>query len=160
MEREARITVDADGKCGVSGGLLCTPRDLVRLGRALSAGGRSQSGAQLIPESFLEDTMSPDEEARQRYSKADPYGLAYQNSFWILKGESKRHRPSLMAYGIHGQVLWVDPSAELVVVKLATSESPMDDQEYTQVMEALLAVRRALRSRDQPAEQNDALSGV
>ncbi|CAE8614253.1 unnamed protein product, partial [Polarella glacialis] len=132
MEREARITVDADGKCGVSGGLLCTPRDLVRLGRALSAGGRSQSGAQLIPESFLEDTMSPDEEARQRYSKADPYGLAYRNSFWILKGESKRHRPSLMAYGIHGQVLWVDPSAELVVVK----------SEYTQVMEALLAVRR------------------
>lgn len=140
QEQDATITVDAEGVCGVSGGLSCIPRDLARVGQMLVDGGTNMAGEQVVPKSFLEDCLAPDASSYARYSSGDPYGQAYRNNFWIFGKDPSD--ASFMAYGIHGQVLWAHPKEDLVVVKLATSQYPMDDFEYSAVMEALLSVRR------------------
>merc|ERR1712083_1265523 len=105
-------------------------------------GGKNMLGEQILPSAFLEDCLMPDDASFARYSSEDPYGQAYRNNFWIFGKQPSD--ASFMAYGIHGQVLWAHPKEELVVVKLASSEHPMDDFEYAAVMEILLAVRSAM----------------
>eukprot|EP00929_Paragymnodinium_shiwhaense_P088652 TRINITY_DN48963_c0_g1_i2.p1 TRINITY_DN48963_c0_g1~~TRINITY_DN48963_c0_g1_i2.p1 ORF type:complete len:452 (-),score=65.24 TRINITY_DN48963_c0_g1_i2:99-1325(-) len=143
QEHDANITVDDEGVCGVSGGFSCTARDLARVGQLLVDEGRCMAGEQIIPPEFIADCLAPDAATRARYSSEDPYGQAYKNNFWIC---GKSHSDaSLMGYGIHGQVLWAEPSDKLVIVKMSSSEHPMDDFEYAATMEVLQAVRRALR---------------
>jgi len=143
QEHDANITVDAEGVCGVSGGFSCTPRDLARVGQMLIDGGRNMAGEQIVPEAFVQDCLRPDAEALARYSSEDPYGQAYRNNFWIY-GKSLSDA-SFMGYGIHGQILWAEPNDKLVVVKLSSSEHPMNDFEYAATMEVLNAIQQAVR---------------
>eukprot|EP00746_Dinoflagellata_sp_MGD_P120961 gnl/MRDRNA2_/MRDRNA2_56296_c0_seq2.p1 gnl/MRDRNA2_/MRDRNA2_56296_c0~~gnl/MRDRNA2_/MRDRNA2_56296_c0_seq2.p1 ORF type:complete len:213 (+),score=40.22 gnl/MRDRNA2_/MRDRNA2_56296_c0_seq2:91-729(+) len=139
---DAVIIADSEGVCTAGGGLCCTPRDLARVGQMLVDNGRNMAGDQVVPEAFLADCLAPDSAALRRYGSQDEYGQAYRNNFWIF-GKSKEDA-SFMGYGVHGNILWAHPKEKLVVVKLASSEHPVDDFEYAATMEVLVAVRRAL----------------
>eukprot|EP00927_Polykrikos_kofoidii_P062860 TRINITY_DN57653_c0_g1_i1.p1 TRINITY_DN57653_c0_g1~~TRINITY_DN57653_c0_g1_i1.p1 ORF type:complete len:435 (-),score=36.96 TRINITY_DN57653_c0_g1_i1:92-1396(-) len=146
QESDGSITIDREGVCGVSGGFSCTARDLARVGQMLVNNGRNLAGDQVLPQTFVCDCLAFDEAGHSRYCSADPYGQAYRNNFWIFGKEPED--ASFMACGIHGQTLWAHPKEELVIVKMASSESPWDDFEYSATMEVLLAIRVALRTRN------------
>ena len=127
---DARITVDRSGHASASGGLLCTAEDLARLGVALLEGRLAPAFAA---------ACASDDHARKLYGDSDPHGSAYAGGFWVCRDGA------LMAFGIHGQLLWVDPRTQLAVVKLATSPDPYSDAEYMWTMDALAAIRDALQ---------------
>jgi CubicO group peptidase (beta-lactamase class C family) len=105
-EHDAALTRAPDGTPLLGVGLLATTRDLARAGVMLA-------GESTVPAAVIEGIRAggdPDVFQRGgRYSYMA--GYAYRDQWWMPGGPN---RP-LSAWGIHGQLLWIDPEAELVV---------------------------------------------
>ena len=124
-EHEAAVTRAPDGTPLLGVGLLATTRDLARAGLALveaAAGGApageggvggEPAGGAIVPPAVAETIRAggdPDVfRAGGRYAYMT--GYSYRDQWWMPGGPN---RP-LSAWGIHGQLLWIDPEAELVV---------------------------------------------
>jgi CubicO group peptidase (beta-lactamase class C family) len=113
-ERPALVNVDSAGNPIVEGQVNLTLRDFVRWGHLLADGGRSFSGVQVVPESWVEDTYAPSAAraaafARGADGEAMP-GAEYHNQTWVL--EPGRVVAML---GIHGQFCWVDRESRTMV---------------------------------------------
>jgi CubicO group peptidase (beta-lactamase class C family) len=107
----------AIGPCGtpmLGAGLAVTTHDLARAGLAL---------LERTPPSVLVAMRAGGSTAAFARS---PYnylqGYAYADQWWLAGGPN---RP-LSGWGIHGQVLWIDPDAELVIACHCASPSPSD----------------------------------
>jgi CubicO group peptidase (beta-lactamase class C family) len=113
-EESACITVDRAGYALACAGLNATLRDYGRFGLMLANGG-SANGRQILPQDWIRDTYTSEnnmqDEARKR---AFPNG-GYRNQFW-LRDVSTR---VMMARGVHGQLIYIDPDSQLVVVILS-----------------------------------------
>lgn len=115
-EEDAYILVDSLGTGWAAGGLNATLRDHGRFGEMIRRGGR-WNGQQLVPETVIEDIRrggNPDKFAKAGY-KTLP-GASYRNQWWV------HHNPNgaFSARGVHGQTIYIDPSAEMVIVRLAS----------------------------------------
>ncbi|UXN57634.1 serine hydrolase domain-containing protein [Phyllobacterium zundukense] len=136
---DAYITVDHAGLAAAGGGLCATLRDLGRFAMLLVDGG-ARDGRQIIPHSWIEETRSGGVELSGSSRQSLPNG-AYHNHWWI----EDRRCGTLWARGQDGQIVFIDPDAEFVAVKLS---SLTNDENYTQrrldERPALLAIRDAL----------------
>ena len=94
-------------------------RDWGRLGLVLAHDG-AWNGQQIIPRQWLLDatTVSAGEEFRAPRVATAYYGYGYQT--WIFPGP----RRQFALLGIHGQKIFVDPSARLVLVQTAAQVTP------------------------------------
>ena len=140
-EHEAAMTLTPDGVPLLAAGLLASTRDLARAGQfvldrlaagadgpgadgpGVGADGPGGGGGAQLPGSVVESMRDGDAAAFQRggrYAYLD--GYAYRDQWWLPGGP---HRP-LSAWGIHGQLLWIDPEAELVVALHSRGRSPSD----------------------------------
>ncbi len=123
-ETDAYITVDSAGAARSAGGLCVHPRDLARLGRAISlaASGRENP---TIPIPWIKDTLDNGSFSAWRQGDfADflPQGV-YRNQWYLTGGAAG----AIMAIGIHGQWLYVDPTRDVVIVKLSSQHKPLDE---------------------------------
>jgi CubicO group peptidase (beta-lactamase class C family) len=125
VERDGYIWLDGSGAEMAGGGLNVTARDAARFGQMILQGGRF-AGRQVIPEAVAARIMQPgDPEIFTRYYAAahpddDWYGgvaYAYHDQWWTF---NNAHR-AVSAIGIHGQYIYLDPKAEMVVVKMSSS---------------------------------------
>lgn len=118
MEQDAYYQVDAVGTPFAGGGLNASLRDLARFGEMMLQGGRWQ-GRQIIPAEVVEDirfgsNVAPF--AASDYGKKLP-GWSYRNMWWV----SNNADGAFMARGVHGQAIYIDPAAEMVIVRLASN---------------------------------------
>jgi CubicO group peptidase (beta-lactamase class C family) len=114
-EESARFTVDPAGYALACGGLNASLRDYARFGQMLLQRGKA-GGKQLLPERWVADIHNADHSLfGEPYTQATPNG-GYRNQFWIEDVD----RPGFMARGVFGQLIYVDPAAELVLVKLSS----------------------------------------
>ena len=118
MEQDAYYQVDALGTPFAGGGLNASLRDLARFGEMMLQGGRWQ-GRQIIPAEVVEDirfgsNVAPF--AASDYGKKLP-GWSYRNMWWV----SNNADGAFMARGVHGQAIYIDPAAEMVIVRLASN---------------------------------------
>ena len=114
-EESASFTVDSAGYALACGGLSACLRDYARVGLMLANGGRG-NGRQIVPEDWVRDTWTSDNNMQDEERKrAFPNG-GYRNQFW-LRDVSTR---VMMARGVFGQLIYVDPDLELVVVMLSS----------------------------------------
>lgn len=122
-ERDARISVDRGGFAFANGGVACTARDLARVGRLMLDGGRA-GGEQIVSSSWVVETMAGGEAALTAGSpkRAVFPGFSYRNQWWAVGDE----RGSVHAAGIHGQYVWLDPAADVVIVKFSSEPEPTD----------------------------------
>ena len=111
--RRAARTRDPAGTALMGAGLAMTTRDLARFGVLVAdaIAGRSPAG---VLDGAVLDTIrdNGDPDAFQRgghYAYLE--GYSYRDQWWLPGGSS---RP-LSAWGIHGQVLWIDPDASVVI---------------------------------------------
>jgi CubicO group peptidase (beta-lactamase class C family) len=102
-----------------------TPRDLARVGEMMRQGGMA-NGHRIVPEAWVRDTTSTggNSEAWQRGTMAFllPQGR-YRNKWYQTGGTSG----AFFGLGIHGQWLYVDPKAEVVIAKMSSQPEPVDD---------------------------------
>lgn len=115
-EQDAAFAIDGQGADFAGGGLCTGLRDLARLGETMRLGGFF-NGMQIVPETVVADIRGGADPARfalAGYTRLA--GWSYRNMWWVAHDA---HR-TFTAQGIHGQVLHIDPTAEMVVARFAS----------------------------------------
>jgi len=116
-EHDAFITTDRAYTAMATGGMNSTLRDAALFASMVLNHGKID-GKQIIPAKWLDETLRVTEEDRERMKRNDVYakaGLgwtAYKNFWWVLDSEKGEY----CAVGIHGQVIYINRAANLVVV--------------------------------------------
>jgi len=115
-EDDGFLVVDDDGTPQVGLSLNIRLRDLARFGELMRNGGRLND-EQIIPSSVIEDIRRGG--SREAFAKASyptlP-GWSYRNQWWV----SHNDHGAFMARGIHGQAIYIDPQAEMVIARFAS----------------------------------------
>lgn len=138
-EEDACFTVDPTGFACANGGLNATLRDLARFGLLYVSGGTS-GGRQLVPASWIRQTrMGNPDLFRGAYREVLPNG-AYHNQFWV----EDTLRRALLARGVFGQLIFMDPDAEFVAVKLSSWPEFVNPTRTRTALAAIRAIRNAL----------------
>jgi len=115
-ELDAYFKNDARGIVHAGGGLNAGLRDLARLGQLLLDGGRVGS-AQVIPAPAVTAIMNGATTAEPTGERYAQYWPGYR-SMWWYGGDAAR--PLIAARGVYGQTLYLDPAAEVVMVRLSS----------------------------------------
>jgi CubicO group peptidase (beta-lactamase class C family) len=115
-EQDASLTVDATGTEFAGGGLNCCLRDLARFGEMLRHGG-VWNGQRVVPAAAIADIRrggDPDRFAPAGYATLP--GASYRNMWWVMHNEHGTY----CARGIHGQGVYIDPAADMVIARFAS----------------------------------------
>jgi len=115
VEQTASFTVDRAGAALADGGFNATLRDYARFGQAYLQNGFF-NGRQLVPEAWVRSCRTGDRSVfGEPYRSQTPNG-AYRRKWWVKDTD----RGVTMALGVFGQMIYIDPIADLVAVKLST----------------------------------------
>ena len=113
-EHDAYIAVDRAYMPVATGGMNSTTRDAARFGMMVRDHGQF-AGERVLPASWMADILDLDENhvanmaANPKY-RGDPW-QAYRNMWWVLDAD----RGEFAAVGIHGQVIYINRSADTVM---------------------------------------------
>jgi len=116
-EREAFYTVDSIGTPFAGGGFNATLRDLGRLGLLMLNNGQL-SGQQILPVAAVASIQRGGNKtvfAKSGYTLLP--GWSYASMWW----NSHNAHGAYAARGVHGQMIWVDPKADMVIVRFASN---------------------------------------
>ncbi|WP_313668832.1 serine hydrolase [Sandarakinorhabdus sp.] len=114
MERDAALGVDRLGTGFGGGGLMATVRDIARIGEMMRLGGH-WNGKQIVPAAVVE----------RIFAGGDPAAFVacqYTGNLDGNYGSQWWHRAGgqLMAMGVHGQGIYVDRAAGVVIARLGS----------------------------------------
>ena len=144
-EQDAYLTVDSTGTPFAGGGLNTGLRDLARFGELLRNNGRFH-GRQILPKSVVDDIRRGGDKAAFAKAGYDLLrGWSYRDMWWITHNA----HGAFMARGVHGQRIYVDPKAEMVIVRYAShpvASNSANDPVTLPAFEAL--ARHLMRPRD------------
>ncbi len=124
-ERDGYIWLDAGGTEMAGGGLNITARDAARFGQMILQGGKF-NGRQILPAAvttrILQHKGDPEVFTRiySQFEGTEWYGTiayAYHDQWWTFNNAHK----AVSAIGVHGQYIYLDPVANMVVVKQSSS---------------------------------------
>ena len=116
-EHDADFVVDSSGAAVAGGGLNMTLRDAARFGEMLRLNGRF-NGQQIVPPRVVASIRRGSSQAD--FAKAH-YALlqnwSYRSQWWV----SHNRDGAFSARGIYGQTIYIDPRAEMVLVRFASN---------------------------------------
>lgn len=138
---ESYITVDRLGAPRTAGGLCTSPYDLALLGELVRRRG-VLDGRQILPGWWLDDLWSAGN--RHAWQKGSFAALMPQGNYrsqWYNLGDANG---CFCGIGIHGQWLFIDPTAETVIVKLSADPKASDEAADAVVIAAFKAIGAAL----------------
>lgn len=116
-EREAFYTVDSIGTPFAGGGFNATLRDMARIGLLVLNEGK-WAGEQIIPAQAIASIRNGGDRAvfaKAGYKLLD--GWSYRGMWWV----SHDDHGAFAARGVHGQTIWIDPAADMVIVRFASN---------------------------------------
>lgn len=116
---------DAAGYASFEGGFNVCLRDFARFGQLICDNGRVNQ-TQVVPESWISECRYGDEQlvdafARGEYAEVIKGG-AYHNKWW----QRDPQNGIIMALGIHGQIIYINPEINFVAVKMSTHPGATD----------------------------------
>lgn len=115
-EMDAYYTVDSIGTPFAGGGLNAGLRDLARLGQLLLDDGMFR-GERLVPQAAIDSIRAGgDKAAFERGGYPLLKGWSYRGMWWV----SHNANGAFMARGVHGQALYIDPTARTVIARFAS----------------------------------------
>jgi CubicO group peptidase (beta-lactamase class C family) len=139
-EEDAFYTVDRLGIESGGGGLNTTVRDLARFGEVMRNRGH-YNGRQIVPASVVDDIAGGADPAKfAPAGYATLPGWSYRNQWWV----SHNAHGAYMARGIHGQSIYVDPKAEMVIARYASHPAAGNVANDPVTLPAFMAVAKAL----------------
>ena len=113
---DAYFQVDSIGTESGGGGLNTTLRDLARFGEMIRNEGRF-NGKQILPKSVIDDIRRGGDPAKfAKAGYATLPGYSYRNMWWV----SSNDHHTFEARGIHGQRIYIDPVAQMTIVRYAS----------------------------------------
>lgn len=115
-EQDAYYSVDGIGTPFAGGGLNLGLRDLARFGQLFLTDGFA-NGQQVIPKAAIDDIKKGG--SKKAFEKANYSllkGWSYRDMWWMTHNE----HGAFSARGVHGQVIYVDPKADMVIVRFAS----------------------------------------
>jgi CubicO group peptidase (beta-lactamase class C family) len=115
-EHEGYFNTDPMGFPIVEGQLNLKLQDFARCAAIMLNEGKNLNGERILPLSFIEQTIKPKQEDKNKYQAVDkshvfPSGQ-YKNQFWVLNPEQRQ----FAMLGIHGQFAWYDLNRKLMIV--------------------------------------------
>ena len=121
-EHDGYITLDRKGAPRAAGGICVLPRDLLRFGEMVRQHGKV-NGCAVIPAGWVEDCARGGSlEAWQRDDSIRDFPEGHYRNCWYQTGDAHR---VMLAIGIHGQWVYIDPVAEVTIVKLSSQAEPV-----------------------------------
>lgn len=118
-QQDAYYTVDSTGTPFAGGGFNAGLRDMARLGQIMLDDGLN-NGEQLIPKAAIASIRGGGDKAvfeKAGYSLLK--GWSYRGMWWV----SHNADGAYMARGVHGQALYIDPAARMVIARFASFPS-------------------------------------
>ncbi|WP_244656478.1 serine hydrolase domain-containing protein [Psychrobacter cibarius] len=115
-EQSAYMTVDAKGTPFAGGGLSAGLHDMARIGSLMLNKGEI-NGERLFPAAVVDNIEAGGD--KEAFAKADYKQLtngSYTSMWWLFNNPT----PIYAARGVHGQTVYVDPAADMVIVRFAS----------------------------------------
>ena len=115
-EQDGYLMVDSTGTEFAGGGFNCCLRDLARFGQMLRNDG-FWNGRQIVPRAAIDDIRGGADPAH--FAKAGYLtlpGASYRDMWWVTHNEHGAY----CARGIHGQGVYIDPVADMVIARFAS----------------------------------------
>ncbi len=115
-EQDAYFTVDSIGTPFAGGGLSAGLRDMGRIGQLLLNDG-VMNGKRLFPAQVVKNIRAG--ASKEAFAKAGYLtipGGAYRSMWWIFNND----HGAFAARGVHGQTVYIDPKADMVIVRFAS----------------------------------------
>ena len=119
FESDAYWLVDSTGMEMAFAGLNVTARDFAKLGELYRSNGR-WNGQQIVPDSWVRASVradAPHLQPGQPILADHPLQLGYGYQWWLPDGD----RGEFSAIGIYNQLVYVDPSRGVTIVKLSAN---------------------------------------
>jgi len=115
-EQDAYMTVDGKGTPFAGGGLSAGLRDLGRIGLLMLNEGEI-NGRRLFPSQVVASIRAGGSKAAfEAAGYKTLEGGSYRSMWWLFHNEHQ----AFAARGVHGQTIYVDPTADMVIVRLAS----------------------------------------
>ena len=140
VEQDGYMTVDAKGVPFAGGGLSAGLRDLGKIGQLMLNGGEI-NGQRLFPQEVVENIQAGGNKAA--FAKAGYKTLeggSYHSMWWVMHNE----HGAFAARGVHGQTIYVDPTAEMVIVRFSSFPSAANSKIDPTSLPAYQAVAKYL----------------
>lgn len=144
-EQDAYFSVDGVGTPFAGGGSNASLRDFARFGELIRNNGFA-NGKQILPKAAVDDIRKGGDKkafAKAGYSLLE--GWSYRDMWWITHNS----HGAFMARGVHGQAIYIDPKAEMVIVRFAShpiagnaANDPFSLPAYNAVATYLLKVKK------------------
>ena len=115
-EQSAYMTVDAKGTPFAGGGLSAGLHDMARIGSLMLNKGEI-NGERLFPAAVVDNIEAGGD--KNAFAKAGYKQLtngSYKSMWWLFNNPT----PIYAARGVHGQTIYVDPAADMVIVRFAS----------------------------------------
>lgn len=138
-EKDASFTVDTAGTPLADGGFNATLRDYARFGLMMANGGQVED-QQVVPADWVAASGTGDANLfGEPYTGVSPKG-AYSNQWWVHNVDHGDY----MARGVFGQLIYIDPSSQLVAVKLSSWPDYLVPSFTIDALRAIIAIRNEL----------------
>ena len=134
-EDDANITVDSSGYGLSCGGISSSLRDFARFG-ILHLNGGKLNGKQIIPSDWIDDIRSGNHGLANESLRATYPNGKYRNQFWIEDAS----KTTVMCIGVFGQLIYIAPEYNMVVVKFSTWPDFLDDTHKLNTLSAIHAI--------------------
>ena len=143
-EQDAYMTVDGKGTPFAGGGLSAGLRDLGRIGLLMLNEGEI-NGERLFPSQVVAGIRSGG--SKEAFAKAGYKTLeggSYRGMWWLFHND----HGAFAARGVHGQTIYIDPTADMVIVRLASFPTAKNAKIDPTSLPAYQAVAEYLLSRE------------
>ncbi|MEO1397383.1 MAG: serine hydrolase [Pseudomonadota bacterium] len=143
VEQDAYQLVDGKGVPFAGGGITAGLRDLGRLGQLMLNEGEI-NGERLFPAEVVKKIRAGGD--RSKFGDGFPtFGAgSYTSQWWVFHND----HGAFAARGVHGQTIYVDPKADMVLVRLASFPRAQNGFIAPTSLPAYQAVAEFLMSRD------------
>lgn len=141
-EQSAYQTVDGKGVPFAGGGLTAGLRDLGRLGQLMLNEGEI-NGERLFPAEVVSRIRQGGDQSKFGGFPTIPNG-SYTSQWWVFHNENGAYA----ARGVHGQTIYVDPTAEMVLVRFASFPTAANGRIDPTSLPAYQAVADYLMSKE------------
>jgi len=139
-EQDAFFTVDSDNTCVADGGFNATLRDYARFGQLFAHNG-FYHGKQIVSQEWVASCRTGDIAAYNvRYKSDDLPYACYSRQWWVNDSSRGVH----CAYGVGGQMIYINHQTDTVIVKLSSWPDYRNDEMHDEAWRACEAISAQL----------------